>query len=665
MPRVRTFAGLVLALWVGLSGCTKRTPPPPQPPPPAPARAEPSPPAPARIQSFTVEPPRIERGQSAVLRWSVGNATNVAIDGGVGVVPSAGTHTVDPSVTSRYTLTASGPGGSDTRSVTLEVVMQPPPSPPSPTPPVQARPNDVITLVVRVSPDTGKRVGRMTPLDLDLSKLPDGAYRWTPPPGSAGGAELLIDTKPLFVTTAEEEQKALAQPGFLKGIKTKVSDTMRAVLSGLGMKITPLYPSDNSGQQPMSAQQPARWWWEVADKGGPTAMLILDIQARLPGPNGRWVSVGPPITHSYPASARVTEASTPQPQSEALQGAAQAPLPTGQRASPTPPRSGAPESSSPKWIIIASILAVAMAGGSLLTPAVRKKLSPMLGITTPAAVTVAPLKTRVLVVHGRDERSSAEKFCRGLNVDTCEFVLAFPGFPPGSLEWQQHFLDEYGKADAILVLLTGAALGEEGVNWQITQASSGQAVRRVPIYPVILDERVSRAASTLNRLSDLPWFNARIADDMGEVSTILSAVKPSAARAVRCFLSYSRKDGQELANRLIADLQARGIHCWRDTADIPGGTEWEKQIASAIDSSTHVLIVISPKSLESPHVGDEITYAREKSKVVIPLLSEELPLPFGLHRIQAIGLFADYESGFERLVRDLTSTRASARAGAA
>jgi peptidoglycan-associated lipoprotein len=131
-------AGAVLLacmLLVFMAGCKKKPAPPP--PPPAPKVEQPPPPPPAKpgISSFSAEPSRIERGQSSTLRWSVSNATDITIDQGVGPVQQSGSRTVYPSASTTYTLVANGPGGSDTRSVTVEVAAPPPPPPPTPPPP--------------------------------------------------------------------------------------------------------------------------------------------------------------------------------------------------------------------------------------------------------------------------------------------------------------------------------------------------------------------------------------------------------------------------------------------------------------------------------------------------------------------------------------------------
>jgi len=109
--------------------------------PPAPAQAKvdvrippPQQTLPPRINSFTAEPRSIARGQSAILRWTVENATEILIDARVGAVGASGSQTVSPKGTSTYTLIAKSATGTDLRSVTVEVITSlphPPEQPPS------------------------------------------------------------------------------------------------------------------------------------------------------------------------------------------------------------------------------------------------------------------------------------------------------------------------------------------------------------------------------------------------------------------------------------------------------------------------------------------------------------------------------------------------------
>jgi peptidoglycan-associated lipoprotein len=124
---------LAVALALSAAGCKKKTPPPPPPPPPAPTKTEAPKPERPVIASFEAEPATIERGQSATLRWRVtGETTDISITPGIGTVNAEGTRQVFPSSTTQYTLTVKGPGGSATRTASVNVTTPAPPPPVTP-----------------------------------------------------------------------------------------------------------------------------------------------------------------------------------------------------------------------------------------------------------------------------------------------------------------------------------------------------------------------------------------------------------------------------------------------------------------------------------------------------------------------------------------------------
>ncbi len=74
------------------------------------------------IVDFSAEPDNIQSGGEDVeLSWIVQNATSVSINQGIGSVALEGTRTVNPVVTTTYTLTATNSQGSRQKSVTVTV----------------------------------------------------------------------------------------------------------------------------------------------------------------------------------------------------------------------------------------------------------------------------------------------------------------------------------------------------------------------------------------------------------------------------------------------------------------------------------------------------------------------------------------------------------------
>jgi len=70
---------------------------------------------------ITADPETIQIGGSSTLSWACTNADSAAIDQGIGGVPLSGTTIVSPLETTTYTITATGPGGSSTASVTVAI----------------------------------------------------------------------------------------------------------------------------------------------------------------------------------------------------------------------------------------------------------------------------------------------------------------------------------------------------------------------------------------------------------------------------------------------------------------------------------------------------------------------------------------------------------------
>jgi len=120
-----------------LSACGGKKAPIP-PPPPGPNASETTTPTGnttrPTVAQFSAEPSSIERGQSAVIRWSVTGATDISIDNGIGTVEANGTRRVTPTDSTTYRLTANGPGGNVTASATVVVTSPAPPPPPTNNP---------------------------------------------------------------------------------------------------------------------------------------------------------------------------------------------------------------------------------------------------------------------------------------------------------------------------------------------------------------------------------------------------------------------------------------------------------------------------------------------------------------------------------------------------
>jgi hypothetical protein len=120
------------------------------------------------------------------------------------------------------------------------------------------------------------------------------------------------------------------------------------------------------------------------------------------------------------------------------------------------------------------------------------------------------------------------------------------------------------------------------------------------------------------------------------------------------FLSYSRNDSG-FALKLARDLKAASAVVWMDQMDIAPGKRWDGAIQGALASCSRLLLVLSPSSVASENVLDEVNFAVENHKTVIPVLYLDCEVPFRLRRLQYVDLKNDYDRGLQELLRTLQS----------
>ena len=109
-----------------------------------------------------------------------------------------------------------------------------------------------------------------------------------------------------------------------------------------------------------------------------------------------------------------------------------------------------------------------------------------------------------------------------------------------------------------------------------------------------------------------------------------------------CFISYSTKD-QEFAERLHADLQAKGVRCWFAPHDMKGGRKLHEQIDEAIRLHDQLLLILSEHSMSSEWVKTEIAKARKREVKE----SKQVLFPSGWFRLRrsANGSCFDADTG--------------------
>jgi hypothetical protein len=108
----------------------------------------------------------------------------------------------------------------------------------------------------------------------------------------------------------------------------------------------------------------------------------------------------------------------------------------------------------------------------------------------------------------------------------------------------------------------------------------------------------------------------------------------------RIFIAYSRKQ-RSLAQSISEVLIRNGKAIFWD-AKIKAGATWRQTIQKALDDATHLVVIWTPEAAESDEVEREVSYALAERKVIVPILSKEIPkLPYHLHGLHYIVLEED------------------------
>lgn len=126
----------------------------------------------------------------------------------------------------------------------------------------------------------------------------------------------------------------------------------------------------------------------------------------------------------------------------------------------------------------------------------------------------------------------------------------------------------------------------------------------------------------------------------------------AAEQTVRYFFSYARADS-DFVLRLAKDLRAVGVHLWLDQLDIIGGQRWDSAIEDALARCPRMILVLSPTAIASPTVMDEVSYALEERKLVVPVVLQSCDVPFRLRRVQRVDFTIGYDAALPQLLRAL------------
>jgi hypothetical protein len=130
----------------------------------------------------------------------------------------------------------------------------------------------------------------------------------------------------------------------------------------------------------------------------------------------------------------------------------------------------------------------------------------------------------------------------------------------------------------------------------------------------------------------------------------MSDCAPSDAQ--RYFLSYSRAD-EKFGLRLAQDLRDQGVAIFVDQWDIRPSEHWDRAIERAVGCCRGLVVIISPRSVASDNVMDEVSFALDNGKSVLPVMIEKCVLPLRITRMHLIDATGGYDKALQQCLAEL------------
>jgi WD40 repeat protein len=90
------------------------------------------------------------------------------------------------------------------------------------------------------------------------------------------------------------------------------------------------------------------------------------------------------------------------------------------------------------------------------------------------------------------------------------------------------------------------------------------------------------------------------------------------------FISYARADKDFVGGQLVPALRAHDKDVWVDLEDIPPATDWRAKIWAGIEAAKSFVFVLSPDSARSEVCANELAYAIEMNKQLIPVVWRDI-----------------------------------------
>lgn len=107
----------------------------------------------------------------------------------------------------------------------------------------------------------------------------------------------------------------------------------------------------------------------------------------------------------------------------------------------------------------------------------------------------------------------------------------------------------------------------------------------------------------------------------------------------KIFISYSRDDAEDFANHIYKFLKNKGYAVFIDVNNIRVGDPWAGSIEKNISECDIFVVLLTPDSLTSTYVENEVLQAQKQNKIIVPCKYEDVEyseIRWGLEKVQGI-----------------------------
>lgn len=251
-------------------------------------------------------------------------------------------------------------------------------------------------------------------------------------------------------------------------------------------------------------------------------------------------------------------------------------------------------------------------------------------------------KLKVFLCHAATDKARARDVSRQLQSEGwIEPWLDQEKLLPGQ-DWSVEVEKAVEEADSVIVFLSKNSVTKEGYIQRELRYALDVALekpeRDIYLIPLRLDN--CEMPSRLQKWNYLDYFPESHKDS--SYHTLLSSLLIRAKQIgkhtkSKIFISYSSFD-KAFASELASRLERANVDVWWQEKFTQKSEIWEKTVQHAINDSSYFVVILTPRSVESLWIREELSYALSIQLPILPIMLEECRIPLALANHQILDI---------------------------